>query len=104
MANTETQAAGAAVAEAAEGLGDDVLHDAEVDVAYQRCRPRRCHAMLDHDAVFEDRDLGVAGALVRRFGADPANASAPLVATLVDVSGIIIYFTVAKLFLSGILI
>jgi len=42
--------------------------------------------------------------ILRRFGADPANASAPLVATLVDVSGIIIYFTVAKLFLSGILI
>jgi magnesium transporter len=42
--------------------------------------------------------------VLRRVGADPANASAPLVATLVDVSGIIIYFTVAKLFLSGVLI
>lgn len=42
--------------------------------------------------------------LLRRAGADPANASAPLVATLVDVSGIIIYFTVAKLVLSGVLI
>jgi len=42
--------------------------------------------------------------ILRRFGADPANASAPLVATLVDVSGIVIYFTVAQLFLSGILL
>jgi magnesium transporter len=39
--------------------------------------------------------------VLRRIGADPANASAPLVATLVDVSGIVIYFTVAKLVLSG---
>jgi magnesium transporter len=42
--------------------------------------------------------------VLRRVGADPANASAPLVATLVDVSGIIIYFTVAKLVLSGVLL
>ncbi|MEP6862984.1 MAG: magnesium transporter [Deltaproteobacteria bacterium] len=41
---------------------------------------------------------------LRRFGADPASASAPLVATLVDVSGIIIYFTIAKLILSGTLL
>ena len=31
----------------------------------------------------------------RRFGFDPANASAPFVATLVDVTGLVIYFTVA---------
>ena len=31
--------------------------------------------------------------VLRKLGADPASASAPLVATLVDVSGIIIYFT-----------
>ena len=42
--------------------------------------------------------------LLRKLKADPANASAPLVATLVDVSGIIIYFTVAKLILSGVLL
>ncbi|NVB80717.1 MAG: magnesium transporter [Kofleriaceae bacterium] len=42
--------------------------------------------------------------LLRKLGADPANASAPLVATLVDVSGIVIYFTVAKLLLTGILL
>ena len=35
--------------------------------------------------------------VLRKLGADPASASAPLVATLVDVSGIIIYFTIAKL-------
>ena len=42
--------------------------------------------------------------VLRKIGADPANASAPLVATLVDVSGIVIYFTVAKLVLSGVLL
>jgi magnesium transporter len=42
--------------------------------------------------------------LLRKIGADPANASAPLVATLVDVSGIVIYFTIAKLLLSGVII
>jgi hypothetical protein len=39
--------------------------------------------------------------LLRRLGADPASASAPLVATLVDVSGIIIYFTIASAILTG---
>jgi len=39
--------------------------------------------------------------VLRRFGFDPASASAPFVATLVDVSGIVIYFTVAELILSG---
>ncbi|WP_413512631.1 magnesium transporter [Myroides odoratus] len=39
--------------------------------------------------------------VLKRFGMDPATASAPFVATLVDVSGLIIYFTIAALFLSG---
>jgi magnesium transporter len=38
--------------------------------------------------------------LLRRIGFDPASASAPFVATLVDVSGLIIYFSVAKVILS----
>jgi len=42
--------------------------------------------------------------LLRKVGADPANASAPLVATLVDVSGIVIYFTVASVVLTGVLL
>jgi len=42
--------------------------------------------------------------LLRKIGADPASASAPLVATIVDVSGIAIYFTVATLILSGVLL
>jgi magnesium transporter len=42
--------------------------------------------------------------LLRRLGLDPASASAPFVATLVDVSGLVIYFTVARLILSGILL
>jgi magnesium transporter len=42
--------------------------------------------------------------LLRKLKADPASASAPLVATLVDVSGIVIYFTIANLILSGVLL
>jgi len=42
--------------------------------------------------------------VLRRFGADPASASAPFVATLVDVSGILIYFAIANLILRGILL
>ena len=41
--------------------------------------------------------------VLRRFGADPASASAPFVATLVDVSGILIYFGIANLVLSQLL-
>lgn len=39
--------------------------------------------------------------LLRRLGFDPASASAPLVATLVDVVGLVIYFTIAKMALTG---
>ncbi|MBB1150863.1 MULTISPECIES: magnesium transporter [unclassified Myroides] len=39
--------------------------------------------------------------VLKKFGMDPATASAPFVATLVDVSGLIIYFTIAAMFLSG---
>jgi magnesium transporter len=42
--------------------------------------------------------------LLRRFGFDPASASAPFVATLVDVTGIIIYFTIAAVMLRGTLL
>ena len=41
---------------------------------------------------------------LRRFGLDPASASAPFVATLVDVSGLVIYFLVALMLLSGTLL
>ncbi|MDR2937944.1 MAG: magnesium transporter [Prevotellaceae bacterium] len=39
--------------------------------------------------------------ILKRIGFDPAMASAPFVATLVDVTGLIIYFTIAALFLTG---
>jgi len=49
----------------------------------------------------------VAGSMLplalRRLGFDPASASAPLVATLVDVSGIVIYFLAASFFLADLL-
>jgi magnesium transporter len=37
--------------------------------------------------------------LLRRMGFDPATSSAPFVATLVDVTGLIIYFSVALVIL-----
>ena len=39
--------------------------------------------------------------LLKRLNFDPASASAPLVATIVDVSAISIYFGIAYLLLSG---
>ncbi|MCX6977389.1 MAG: magnesium transporter, partial [Verrucomicrobia bacterium] len=39
--------------------------------------------------------------LLRRLGLDPATSSAPFVATLVDVTGLVIYFSVAVLLLRG---
>ncbi len=42
--------------------------------------------------------------LLKRVGFDPASASAPFVATLVDVTGLMIYFSVAMLVLHGTLL
>jgi magnesium transporter len=42
--------------------------------------------------------------VLRRVGFDPASASAPFVATLVDVTGLVIYFSVAYLVLRGTLL
>ena len=42
--------------------------------------------------------------VLKKLGADPAVSSAPFVATLVDVTGLIIYFSMAWVFLHGILI
>lgn len=41
---------------------------------------------------------------LKRCGADPAVSSAPFVATLVDVTGLLIYFSLAWVFLSGLLL
>jgi magnesium transporter len=38
--------------------------------------------------------------ILKKMGADPATSSAPFVATLVDVTGLVIYFSVAEYFLS----
>ena len=42
--------------------------------------------------------------LFRRLGWDPASASAPFVATLVDVTGLVIYFSLAAVLLKGTLL
>ena len=39
--------------------------------------------------------------ILKRLGFDPASASAPFVATLVDVTGLVIYFTIASVILRG---
>jgi len=42
--------------------------------------------------------------ILKQFGFDPASASAPFVATLVDVSGLVIYFSIALIILRGTLL
>lgn len=42
--------------------------------------------------------------LLRRVGADPATSSAPFVATLVDVTGLIIYFSIALVIMRGVML
>jgi magnesium transporter len=42
--------------------------------------------------------------ILRRLGFDPATSSAPFVATLVDVTGLVIYFSVALIVLRGTLL
>jgi magnesium transporter len=42
--------------------------------------------------------------ILQRIGFDPASASAPFVATLVDVTGLVIYFSVASMILRGTLL
>lgn len=42
--------------------------------------------------------------ILKRLGADPAASSAPFVATLVDVTGLIIYFSIAIVILQGTLL
>jgi magnesium transporter len=44
---------------------------------------------------------GMLPLILRRLGFDPATCSAPFVATLVDVTGLVIYFSAAALILSG---
>ncbi|MBS1914955.1 MAG: magnesium transporter [Bacteroidetes bacterium] len=42
--------------------------------------------------------------VLKKLGADPAVSSAPFVATLVDVTGLVIYFSVAFIFMQGVLL
>jgi magnesium transporter len=42
--------------------------------------------------------------ILKRLGFDPATSSAPFIATMVDVTGLIIYFTLASLLLTGTLL
>jgi len=42
--------------------------------------------------------------LLKKLGADPAVSSAPFVATLVDVTGLVIYFSIAFLIMHGTLL
>lgn len=42
--------------------------------------------------------------LLKKLGADPASSSAPFVSTLVDITGLLLYFSVATLILTGVLL
>jgi magnesium transporter len=42
--------------------------------------------------------------VMKRIGADPAASSAPFVATLVDVTGLVIYFSIAAVIMRGTLL
>ncbi|MFX9762051.1 magnesium transporter [Acinetobacter baumannii] len=42
--------------------------------------------------------------VLKRLGLDPATSSAPFVATLVDVTGLVIYFSIAAIVLRGTLL
>jgi len=42
--------------------------------------------------------------ILKKLKLDPATSSAPFVATMVDVTGIVIYFSVAVLILKGVLL
>ena len=41
--------------------------------------------------------------VLKRLGADPATSSAPFIATLVDVTGLVIYFTIAAIIMHGVM-
>ena len=68
--------------------------------------------VLENNRIREIRSVGYPKVAIREaarpakgwLGLDPASASAPCVATLVDVSGLLIYFTVASILLSGTLL
>jgi magnesium transporter len=42
--------------------------------------------------------------VLKKLGADPATSSAPFVATLVDVTGLIIYFSIAVMIMKGVML
>ena len=81
------------------------------DAPGARRRRRRRHGMKTRLA-FTALSVASFGSLVgamlpfllRRLGFDPATASAPFVATLVDVTGLVIYFTAAMIILRGTLL
>ena len=85
--------------------------DRDLERVFRYVRP---HWMLDRLDRFDVAVIGVVlwgtitgsmlPLLLKRIGLDPATSSAPFVATLVDVTGLVIYFTAALAFLSGTLL
>ena len=72
-------------------------------MALGEVRPRHWERVLLIE-LLSGIDLGTALMLpliLRAFRFDPAGASPPAVATIVDVSGLVIYFSIAKMFLLG---
>jgi len=63
-------------------------------------KKRKSAVIADEPRPFRD----FLGQQLKKVGFDPATASAPFVATLVDVTGLVIYFSVALLLLRGTLL
>ena len=64
----------------------------------------RTMTVRDWSRVMRRELYGSIEPAMKRIGADPATSSAPFVATLVDVTGLVIYFSVAALILRGTLL
>ena len=62
---------------------------------YYKFRPRRGETVISYDRMH------ASGVIVDGHLEFPKEDGAPFVATLVDVTGLVIYFTISALFLTG---
>jgi Mg/Co/Ni transporter MgtE len=63
-----------------------------------------CFLFVDRDRVVGTLSGSMIPIVLKRLKVDPATSSAPFVATLVDVTGLVIYFTIAAIILKGTLL
>ncbi|MEO7359637.1 MAG: magnesium transporter [Gemmatimonadaceae bacterium] len=84
-------------------LGFDYNKDAPPGVEYVGLIAKTVGVSLLGVVTFGSLAGSMLPFILRRAGFDPASASAPLVATLVDMTGIVIYFSVAGLMMGSLL-